>query len=76
MLLLFIGKRRIFVSMELVKLKISQLEPNKGQIDGLPKNPRQIKKKRLELLSQNLEQLPEMLQARPLIVYICSGSSQ
>lgn len=55
--------------MELIKLKISQLEPNRGQIDGLPTNPRQIKKERLDLLSENLEQLPEMLQARPLIVF-------
>lgn len=37
----------LFVSMEL-----TQLEPNNGQLDGLPSNPRQITDAKMELLKQ------------------------
>lgn len=54
----------LFVSMEL-----SQLEPNDGQLDGLPSNPRQITDTKMELLKQNIQQYPEMLTLRGLMVY-------
>lgn len=49
----------LFVSMEL-----TQLEPNNGQLDGLPSNPRQITDAKMELLKQNIQQYPEMLTLR------------
>lgn len=53
-----------FVSMEL-----TQLEPNDGQLEGLPSNPRQITDSKMDLLKQNIQQYPEMLTLRGLLVY-------
>lgn len=55
--------------MEIVKLKIHQLKKNTGQIYGLPKNPRVIKDVRYKLLVQSIEEDPEMIELRELIVY-------
>lgn len=54
---------------ELIMLPLSQIEPNTGQLDGLPKNPRSIKKAKLEKLKKNIEEYPEMLAWRSLLVY-------
>lgn len=54
---------------ELQTLKLSQIEPNEGQLSGLPTNPRSIKKKKFEKLKQNIEAYPEMLSWRSLLVY-------
>lgn len=57
---------------EIIKSKlipISSIEGNKGQIDGLPKNPRLIKDAKFEKLKKSIEDNPEMLGARELIVY-------
>lgn len=51
-----------------MELKITQLAQNKGQIAGLPANPRQWKKADVERLAQSIEETPELLDARPLIV--------
>lgn len=51
-----------------MELKISQLAQNKGQIAGLPANPRQWQKADVERLAQSIEETPELLDARPLIV--------
>ena len=53
-----------FVSMELTRL-----ETNDGQLEGLPANPRQITDSKMELLKQNIQQYPEMLTLRGLLVY-------
>lgn len=50
-------------------LSMSQIEPNDGQLDGLPKNPREIKKGKFAKLKQNIEAYPEMLAWRSLLVY-------
>lgn len=50
-------------------LNKSVLEPNDGQLPGLPKNPRYIKDEKFAKLKQSLEQSPEFLKARPLLVY-------
>lgn len=52
-----------------ISIEMSQLEPNEGQLDGLPANPREIKKEKLELLKKNIQKYPEMLKLRGLIVY-------
>ena len=50
-------------------IKIADIEPNKGQIEGLPQNPRFIKDNRFKQLVKSIEDAPEMLDPRPLIVY-------
>lgn len=54
--------------MEQQTIQISKLEVNKGQIDGLPKNPRFIRDTRFEQLKKSIEDAPEMLGLRELIV--------
>lgn len=54
--------------MEIVKLKLSELEPNAGQIPGLPMNPRQWTKSDVDKLARSLKETPELFEARPIIV--------
>lgn len=49
-------------------IPIQKIEINFGQIEGLPKNPRTISRKRLLALIKSIEQSPEMLSLRELIV--------
>lgn len=62
-------------------LKISQIETNSGQIQGLPKNPRFIKDARFEKLKQSIKEFPEMLKLREVVVFprkkkfICIGGN-
>lgn len=55
------------------ELQIKDLELNKGQVEGLPKNPRLIKDHRYAKLKQSIEDSPEMLSLRELIVYPYEG---
>ncbi len=50
-------------------IPISKLKPNTGQIEGLPKNPRLIKDERFAKLVKSIQDDPEMLELRELIVY-------
>lgn len=50
-------------------INISQLEVNKGQLYGLPKNPRFIRDERFEKLKKSISEAPEMLELRELLVY-------
>ena len=59
--------------MERKKLSIHQLKSNTGQIPGVPKNPRVIKDARFWALVDSLNTLPEMLEARDIIVYPYDG---
>lgn len=54
--------------MEQQLIQISKLEVNKGQIEGLPQNPRFIRDTRFEQLKKSIEDAPEMLNLRELIV--------
>lgn len=54
---------------ETKNISIKQLEVNKGQIIGLPKNPRFIRDERFEALKKSISDAPEMLSLRELIVY-------
>lgn len=56
------------MKMETTILKISLLSPNDGQIEGLPKNPRFIRDERFLKLVKSIQELPEMLELRELIV--------
>ena len=59
--------------MEIKTIKIKDLAMNDGQIEGLPKNPRQIRDHRYEKLKKSIEDAPEMLQLRELLVYPHGG---
>lgn len=54
---------------EIKNIPIAKIETNKGQIEGLPKNPRFIKDYRFEALKKSISDAPEMLALRELIVF-------
>lgn len=49
------------------------IEANKGQIKGLPKNPRSIRKPAFDKLKKSIQDFPEMLELRELIVFPFNG---
>lgn len=51
------------------KIKLTELSPNTGQIDGLPVNPRIIKDEKFQKLKKSLQDDPEMLELRELLVF-------
>ncbi len=61
---------------QFVMLPMSRVEPNEGQLDGLPKNPREIKKKAFEKLKNDIAAFPEMLGWRCLLVYPLDESGE
>lgn len=54
-------------------IDISLLDPNEGQIDGLPSNPRRWSADELERLCRSIEETPELLEARGIIVVPHAG---
>lgn len=54
-------------------IPIEDLELNRGQIAGLPKNPRFIRDDRFEALKKSIEDNPEMMNLRELLVYPFNG---
>ncbi|ATN95027.1 hypothetical protein [Leptospira phage LE4] len=54
-------------------IKLSLLLSNSGQIEGLPKNPRLIRDERFSALVKSIQDDPEMLDLRELIVYSFQG---
>lgn len=52
-----------------VLLPLSKLKTNNGQIEGLPKNPRVLKDEKFNKLKKSIEENPEMLGLRELLVY-------
>jgi ParB-like chromosome segregation protein Spo0J len=52
-----------------MKLPISKLVNNNGQIEGVPKNPRFIKSESYDLLVSSLKDDPDFLNHKPLHVY-------
>ena len=59
--------------MKIELVSILQLSPNKGQIEGLPKNPRFIKDHKFNQLKQSIKENPEMLQLREIIAVDYNG---
>lgn len=55
--------------MEIVKIKLADLEPNTGQIPGLPMNPRQWTATDVDRIANSLQETPELFEARPLLVF-------
>ena len=56
-----------------VMLPIGKIESNHGQVDGLPKNPRVIRDAQFAALKKSIEDDPEMLSLRELLVYPHNG---
>lgn len=56
-----------------INLPIDKLQLNNGQLDGLGKNPRFIRDEKFGQLKKSLEESPEFLDARPLLVYPLEG---
>jgi len=54
-------------------LKINEIKLNKGQIEGVPKNPRFIRDERFEALKRSIKEFPEMLKMREVVVYDNDG---
>lgn len=54
-------------------ISIDLLEENIGQLEGLPSNPRWIRDSRFEALKKSIQDAPEMLQLRELLVYPLNG---
>lgn len=50
-------------------IQVSKLIENKGQIEGVPKNPRFIKDDRFEKLKTSINDNPEFLYLREIVVY-------
>lgn len=59
--------------METTRIKLKDLELNTGQVDGLPRNPRQWSKGDVQRLAKSITETPELLEARPLIAIPCKG---
>ena len=59
--------------METKRIKLTDLVLNEGQIAGLPTNPRQWTKTELDKLKKSLQETPELLEARGILVYPWEG---
>lgn len=59
------------VQSEMVKL--ADIHPNKGQIPGVPRNPRFIRDGKYALLKKSIEEDPEMMGLREILLYRCNG---
>lgn len=54
-------------------IPLADIFPNKGQIPGVPKNPRSIRDDKFKLLKRSIEEDPEMLGLREILVYKYEG---
>lgn len=54
-------------------IHVSLIETNDGQIGGVPANPRTITKDKMEGLRRSIQNLPDMLSMRELLVYPLNG---
>jgi hypothetical protein len=59
--------------MEITRIRLTDLEQNKGQVEGLPSNPRQWGRGELDHLVKSIQETPELLEARGLIVWPYGG---
>ena len=59
--------------MEIIRIRLTDLEQNKGQVAGLPSNPRQWGRGELDNLVKSIQETPELLEARGLIVWPYGG---
>lgn len=62
------------MKIETKEIEIRKLRANDGSVEGLPRNPRKISKKKLEQLKKSVQDAPEMLKLRELIVVENGGA--
>lgn len=55
------------------EIELSRLVPNRGQIEGVPANPRKVTKKQVDNLVRSIKETPEMLELREVIAYDNGG---
>ena len=58
---------------EFKRIPLDLLDPNTGQIPGVPKNPRKWSRRELENLAASMRDTPELTEARGAIVYPFQG---
>ena len=58
---------------ESTRMKVADLDPNEGQLGWLPKNPRQWTKEDIDRTKRSIQEDPDFLEDRPLLV--CPGPS-
>ena len=58
---------------EFKRIPLDLLDPNTGQISGVPKNPRKWSRRELENLAASMRDTPELTEARGEIVYPFQG---
>ena len=61
------------MEIDIREIEIRSLRPNCGEVEGLPRNPRKISNKNLEKLKKSVQDAPEMLRLRELIVVPHNG---
>lgn len=54
--------------METQHISTKKIKRNDGQIPGVPKNPRKWAKEDVERLARSIEETPELIEARPILV--------
>lgn len=59
--------------METIRIKLADLVQNKGQIPGLPGNPRQWTKEDVDRIAKSLRETPELFDLRPCLVFPYGG---
>lgn len=57
-----------FCNFKIIIMKLSDLKPNEGQIEGVPSNPRTITEDDFEKLKKSLVNFRKMLSLRPMVV--------
>jgi hypothetical protein len=57
----------------LKKTPLKDLHNNKGQIQGVPKNPRIMKNDKFEALKKSISEFPDMLNLREIVCYDNGG---
>lgn len=62
-------RKEFDVVAQTLMIPVALLDENKGQIEGVPKNPRVIKGKRFKQLCESIKEDPELMNLRPLLVY-------
>ena len=61
--------------MQSQEMPLKDITPNKGQIPGVPKNPRVIRDQKFRLLKKSIEEDPEMLGLREILLFPYQGKN-
>lgn len=62
-------EKKTITTLQAQEICLEDIMPNTGQIEGLPKNPRIIRDQKYRALVQSIEEMPEMMSLRELLVY-------